>query len=398
VITWKRGFYAVCAAEILAVAGFNTSIPILPFYIQDLGVTETAAVNLWVGACSTVVAISLAIFAPIWGRLADSYGKRAMLLRAMLGGTVVMGLMGVVNAPWQLLVLRGLQGALTGTVAAATVLVATMSPPEQAGWSLGLLTTAVYFGSSVGPAIGGVISDLLGHRMNFFATAGMLFAAALIIWKYVPRDLPSAPHTGPFWRRVIPDFSALAKSSSLAALLAVSAVIQVATSIVSPILPLFIQSLTPKASLVASTTGLILGLSALSAALAAALLGRASGRVGYERMLHLCLAGAFITTVPQAFVRTPLQLLVLRVIGGAFLGGTMPAVNALIAVRADRNRQGTIYGLSSSMNAAGAAVGPMLGASLAAGIGYPSAFFAMAAALLGTFAAATAVIRRTGSR
>lgn len=63
---WKRGFFAVCAAEVLAFAGFNTSIPILPFYIQDLGVADVAAVNLWVGACSTVVAVTLSVFAPIW--------------------------------------------------------------------------------------------------------------------------------------------------------------------------------------------------------------------------------------------------------------------------------------------------------------------------------------------
>ncbi|MBE3064743.1 MAG: MFS transporter, partial [Spirochaetes bacterium] len=113
--SWKRSFFAVLAAEFLASAGFNTSIPILPFYLQDLGITDPTALKLWVGACYTIVAVALAVFAPIWGRLADSYGKRTMLLRAMLGGTVVLALMGVVSSPWQLFVLRGLQGALTGT-------------------------------------------------------------------------------------------------------------------------------------------------------------------------------------------------------------------------------------------------------------------------------------------
>lgn len=381
---WKRSFRAVLVAEFLAVAGFYTSIPILPFYLQDLGVTDPTALKLWVGACSTIVAVALAIFAPIWGRLADSYGKRTMLLRAMVGGAVVIGLMGVANRPWQLFVLRGLQGALTGTVAAATIYVANITPRERVGSTLGLLQTGVYVGTSLGPAMGGIISDLFGHRVTFFVTAGMLLAAAFIVMRWVEEEKVPRPPAAQFWKHIVPDFSPLAQSRSLLIILLVSGFVQVATTVVSPILPLFIQSLTPNASMVATMTGLILGLSALAAALAAAGLGRASARIGYERTLGLCLWGSFLLFAPQAFVRTPLQLLLLRVAGGAFLGGTAPAINALIAVRADRSRQGTIYGLSSSISNTGAAVGPMIGASLAAGFGYPSAFYATAAILLVT--------------
>jgi DHA1 family multidrug resistance protein-like MFS transporter len=394
--SWKRSFYAVLAAELLAVAGFNTSIPILPFYLQDLGVTDPTALKLWVGACSTIVAVALAVFAPIWGRLADSYGKRPMLLRAMLGGTVVLALMAVVSSPWQLFVLRGLQGALTGTVAAATVLVANITPREKVGYTLGLLQTGVYVGSSLGPAIGGIISDLFGHRITFVVTAGMLLAAALIVMRFVREEKVPRPSAGQFWAHMVPDFSPLAQSRPLLVVLLVSGIVQVATSVVSPILPLFIQSLTPKATMVATMTGLILGLSALSAALAAAGLGRVSERIGYERTLHLCLWGGLLLFVPQVFVRTPVQFLILRVLGGAFLGGTAPAINALIAVRADRNRQGTVYGLSSSINSAGAAVGPMIGASIAAAFGFASAFIATAVILLVTAVGARALTR--GSR
>lgn len=382
--SWKRSFRAVLVAELLAVAGFYTSIPILPFYLQDLGVADPTALKLWVGACSAIVAVALAVFAPIWGRLADSYSKRTMLIRAMLGGAVVIGLMGVATRPWQLFVLRGLQGALTGTVAAATILVANITPRERMGETLGLLQTGVYVGTSLGPAMGGIISDLFGHRVTFFVTAGLLLAAAIIVMRFVGEEKVPRPPAGQFWKHIVPDFSPLAQSRSLMVILLVSGLVQVATSVVSPILPLFIQTLTPKASMVATMTGLILGLSALAAALAAAGMGRASARIGYERTLAVCLWGGFLLFVPQAFVRTPVQLLVLRVVGGAFLGGTAPAINALIAVRADRNRQGTIYGLSSSISNTGAAFGPMIGASVAAAFGYAFAFFAAAAILLVT--------------
>jgi DHA1 family multidrug resistance protein-like MFS transporter len=391
---WKRTFWAILVAEFLALAGFNTSIPIVPFFLEDdLGVTDPVALKIWVGLCQSIVSITLMVFAPIWGRLADTRGKRLMLVRATFGGMLVLALMGIVTRPWQLFALRGFQGMLTGTVAAATVLVAAIAPREQAGWALGLLQTGVYAGQSIGPAIGGVLSDLFGHRVNFAVSAVLLAAAGVIVLRFIPRDRPAAPATGAFWRQVVPDFTPLARNRELTAVLVVSGIVQAATSVVGPILPLFIQSMTPDAAGVASTTGLILGVTSVAAALAAAGVGRLSWRIGTERTLHLCLWGACLLVVPQAFSRTPLQLLFFRTIGALFLGGTMPAMNALVALRTDREHQGTVFGLSSSINSAGWALGPMVGASIAVGAGYPPVFLVTAAGVGLTAAAAQVLIR-----
>jgi MFS transporter, DHA1 family, multidrug resistance protein len=398
VLTWRRTFYAVLAGEVLALTGFMACIPILPFYLRDLGVTDPTSLKLWVGACSTVVAVSLAVFAPVWGQLADTLGKRPMLLRAMIGGVVVIGLMGFAWRPWQVLVLRGMQGALTGTVAAATVLVATITPVEEVGFALGLLQTGIYAGSSLGPALGGLLSDLFGYRVNFFASSFLLAAGAVIVLVWVPDDRNRVPRSTFSWRRLAPDFSALVSSPGLITFLLVSGALQVAASTVSPILPLFIQSISPNASMVGSTTGLILGLSALAAALAAAGLGRVSHRLGYARVLSFCLVGAVLILLPQAFVRRPWQLLALRMAGGAFIGGAEPSVNALIATRAEKGRQGIVFGLSSSVSSAGAAVGPMIGALLSAAFGFSAAFFAGAAVLLAAAAAAWGAARGRRAR
>jgi DHA1 family multidrug resistance protein-like MFS transporter len=283
-------------------------------------------------------------------------------------------------------------------LAAATVLVASISPTEEMGYTLGLLQTGIYAGASLGPALGGFLSDLLGFRANFFITAGFLVAAALIVIRLVGPESPVRAAAGAFtWRRLLPDFSPLAGSSGLLALLLISGALQAANSTISPILPLFIQSISPEATRVGSTTGLILGLSALAAALAAIGLGRVSYRIGYERTLAFCLAGAFLIFLPQGFVRTPLQLLVLRMIGGAMIGGSEPSVNAMIAMRAPKSRQGAVFGLTSAMNNVGAAVGPMIGATVSAAFGYSSAFFTAAAVLLASAIAARSLraARRT---
>ena len=66
-------------------------------------------------------AVTMALAAPLWGRLGDRVGLKPMLLRATIAGSLVVGLMGLVGSPWQLLALKTLQGCVTGTVAAATV-------------------------------------------------------------------------------------------------------------------------------------------------------------------------------------------------------------------------------------------------------------------------------------
>jgi len=391
--SWKRSFYAVFIGEILALIGFTASFPVIPFFIRDLGVSDPATLNIWVGACATATAVAMFLFAPLWGQMADTYGKRPMLLRAMIGGAISMGLMGIANQPWQILVLRGMQGALTGTVAAATVLVATISPREQIGYTMGMLQTGIYVGASVGPAFGGVLSDLFGYRATFFATAVLLLAAAFIVMRFVREEPVRAAAAGSFVKSIVPDFSPLAHSPGLIVLLLVSGGLQIAMNTVSPILPLFIQSISPQTTKVGLLTGLILGGSAVAAAFSSAGLGRVSYRIGYERLLAFCLAGAVLVFLPQAFVRNPIQLLVLRMLGGAMVGGSEPSINAMIAMRAERGRQGLIFGLNTSMNSAGAAVGPMIGAVLSAGFGYASAFFAGAVVLIAAAIGARTVKR-----
>ena len=130
---WKRNLYVIWVAELVAIAGFSFVFPFLPYYIQELGVTELHQVELWAGVLMAAQAIPMAIFSPIWGSLADRYGRKIMVERAMFGSAVVITAMGFVQNVEQLLILRIIQGTLTGTVAAATTLVASSAPRERAG-------------------------------------------------------------------------------------------------------------------------------------------------------------------------------------------------------------------------------------------------------------------------
>ncbi len=347
------------------------------------------------GLIQSLPAISLAVMAPIWGSLADSYGRKPMLLRAMFGGSVIILLQGLVTSPWQLLALRVIQGCLTGTVAAATVLVASATPKEEIGYSLGLLQMAIYLGNSFGPMLGGFISDAYGHRVTFFATSALLLISGLLVWRFADDDFTPPAGRKSVLRSLAPDFSPITGSRVLWALLAVVAADQIAGSIASPFLPLFIKQISPDATRVASNTGLILGLGAIASAAAAAIVGKYSYRIGYQRVLMTCMIGAAVFTIPQAFAPTPGILLALRLLSSFFIGGNMPAVNALITMRTETGKQGSVYGLRTTIASASGAIGPAIGASIAVGLGYGEVFIATGA-ILAVAGLSTAISVRKG--
>jgi len=394
--TWKRNLYVVWVAELLAIAGFSVAFPFLPYYIQELGVTEPGRVELWSGILVAVQGVTMTIFSPIWGSLADRYGRKIMIQRATFGGAAVLTAMAFVQNVEQLAFLRAAQGVLTGTVAAAMTLVASGTPRDRTGYALGLLQMAVWLGSSLGPPLGGLIADLWGYRAVFIVTGVLLFVAGITVWRLVHEEFTPVARGegtgigGDFFEGV----RLVVRTPSLVALFSVRISVRLGTSLVTPILPLFVQSLLASPERVASTTGLITGVAAGSSAVSAVILGRASDRVGFRRMLLVCLAGTALSYVPHFFVTGTGQLLLLQAIQGFALGGMLAVINAMLANQSPEGRQGAVYGLDASVTSAASAVGPMIGASVAAGMGLRIPFLMAAAALGLALAVATARIPR----
>ncbi|GMO30042.1 MAG: multidrug efflux MFS transporter [Termitinemataceae bacterium] len=400
---WKFNFGAILIAQTLAMMGFSMSMPIVPlFYADEIGITDPAKLKIWVGITQSFSSITLAIFAPIWGRLADVFSRRAMLLRAMIGGAFVVSLMSLVQHPWQLLVLRTIQGCLTGTVAAATVLIAGITPAASLAFALGMLQTGMATGNSLGPLAGGLITDFAGHRFAFLGTGITLAISALLVLFFVHDPQESAQEKidkekNRSTKKLMPDFKIILSSNAIFALLVVSFAIQVANSTANPILPLFLRDIVDGSmyrNYVGSATGIVLGLGAFAAAIAALLSGKFSMRIGYWKTLIVCLALACIIIVPQAFVKNLFQLTVIHFIASFFIGAAMPVLQAMLATNCKKGNQGSVFGLNSAVASTGAAIGPVIG-SAAAMAGY-RAVFPITALILG--AASVLLIHKTKKR
>jgi MFS family permease len=176
---WQRNLAVCMFGSFTTIVAMTLLLPFLPLYVEQLGVKDHAAIVQWSGAAYGATFLSAALVAPLWGRLADRYGRKPMLIRASLGMAVAMALIGMAGNVWQLVGLRLLAGLLGGYASGSMVLVATQTPKARTGWALGTMSSAIMAGNLVGPLVGGVLPPLIGIRATFFAAGAMIFVAFL---------------------------------------------------------------------------------------------------------------------------------------------------------------------------------------------------------------------------
>ena len=385
---WERTLWAVWVARLLASLGFSFAFPLLPLYIQFLGVSDAREAAAWAGALAAGSAISMGLTAPLWGVLADRKGRKLMLQRALFCGALLIALMGLAPNVQVLFGLRVVQGLFTGVVTAATVLVTSQVPRDRLASSLGLLSTSTFIGTSAGPFVGGIIADSLGFRLSFFLTGALLLIGGLLVTLGVREQFtpPVDVHAdaGPARGVLRSTWSSLAllRHGGLAAVMSVMFLIQFAVMVVSPVLPLYISRLSGSQHFAASTAGGIMAATALVSGVAALFVGRLADRVGHRKILVVCTLAAGLFYLPQGLARSTLELLLLRSAMALFLGGAMPTANALIATLAPERQRGAFYGLTQTLSSIGSFIGPVAGATLAATLGLSSVFFAAGGVLI----------------
>src|ERR1700722_19141491 len=161
-VHWRRNLVVCVFGCFTTIVAMTLLLPFLPLYVEQLGVTDHAAIAEWSGAAYGATFFTAAVCAPLWGRLADLYGRKLMLIRASLGMAVAMSLIGLAHTVWQLVAFRLLAGLLGGYASGSTVLIATQAPKARSGWALGILSAGIMAGSLAGPLIGGVLPPLIG--------------------------------------------------------------------------------------------------------------------------------------------------------------------------------------------------------------------------------------------
>ncbi len=385
-VSWQRTLAIMFAAQFVSAVGFSNIFPFLPLYVQTLGSRLDLGVELLSGLVISAQAITMMIASPLWGAVADRYGRKLMVERAMFGGAVVLFFMAFARSAEELILLRAIQGLITGTVSAANALVAAVAPRERSGYAMGLLQVGQWAGVAVGPLIGGAIADSLGYRWSFVLTAVLLFLAGVLVHLGVREASDAGRRDRRTSRSFVGDWHHVLSSVGVRWAYLLRFLAGLGNVMIVPIAPLFIQTLVSGPTRLNTLTGLIIGITSGATTATAVYLGRLGDRVGHRRVLLVSslLVGLFY--LPQSLVTSAWQLLALRALTGAAAGGIVPTVGALLAHYSEPGEEGSVFGLDNSILAASRSIAPMLGSSIAVLAGLRATFVATGLLYLATAA------------
>ena len=395
---WRRNLTISWITQVLSIAGFQLALPFIPYYIQELGITDPTQIRIWSGLLSSGPALSMAIMAPVWGLMADKWGKKTMLIRATLGGAVIMFALGTVTSISGVLVLRIIQGMLTGTVGASAALVATGTPKDRMSYALGMLSSSTFIGFSLGPLIGGVLAEWVGYRATFRIGSVLLLLAFTLILFLITEVRPESVEEPevPLRRRGSTTRPkgrlATILSGSVAGLLVVLLILRFGRALPAPFIPIYIQEVRGQLEGSAGVTGLISAARGLVTAVAALTVTRLGDRLERLPLAAVLLGIGGVLTIPIYFTGSLVWFAVFLVVGTFFLGGVEPMLQAEMSNRTPASRRGLLFGVQTTVGSLGWFLAPALGTWISIAWGIPATFLVLAASLL--LAAGTLIVVR----
>lgn len=386
---WQKNRVAVCASASGVWLGNTLVLPFLPTFVAQLGVEGTAAIAFWSGILFAVSPALAAVSGPLWGRIGDRYGLRIVTARAAAGNSLCWLLMAFAGDIWQVLLVRLLLGILGGFNSISVAAITQLTPRSETGRVIGGLQSIQILSAAVGPLVGGILSQSIGIRNTFFATALVTFGSfvsILLLYRdgeRSPRPDRSGPRPGgSYWKR--PDYL-------LPMVILFS--IQMTDRTYTPIVPLFLERLGTPAARLALVAGALFSSAALGEAFSAWLSGRLASRMPSKRLLLARLSLGVVCLAPLALAASSSAFFTWRIIVALVAGGILTLAFTLAGEVIPGDERGAAYSLLSSTLMLGGSVGPVV-AGVLARFGLRTVF----AFNIGVYVLLTAVVFRSVRR
>ena len=372
--TWKRTVYISLVCVFCTAFGVSQLAPILPLYFHDLGVQTPEAMSLWSGLATGATYIIVCLAAPFWGRVADKKGRKITLIRSSFGMALCNILIAFQTTPEGVVLIRLVQGLVSGFYSASITLIASESPIERTGWALGLLASANLAGSLIGPLLGGYIADTVGIRNDFIIVGALMglagvLATTFIHENYVPQPNPEKLSLRKL-KEQIPEFN------SIVALCVASFIYAICIMSLQPVISVYIKGIVPSdTENLAFIAGAVFSAMGIAQLMSSSPLGKLVDKIGPRKVLVISLIYVGILNIPQAYVSDVYQLAIIRFLQGFGLGGMLPALNTYLSSKTPREFTGQVFSYNQSCLFFGYFLGSVGGASLMAWLGFTTLFW-----------------------
>ncbi len=376
----NRGFWLLFLALFIDLLGFGIMIPLLPFYAESLGASAFV-----VSLLMAVYSLAQFLFAPLWGRLSDRYGRRPIIMIGLLGTSVSFILFGFASTLFLLFFSRLLGGILTAaTLPTSQAYVADISSEKERAKKFGLLGAAFGLGFMFGPALGGLLS-VYGYAVPAFFAAGLAFLNFVGAWFWLPESFK--PTSTEIKSYHLIDFKGMWRSIThehIGVLVIIGALIALGFSQLQGMYALFAEQ---RFGLGPASVGIILFVvGVVSVIVQGAVVGKVVVWIGEIKTIIL---GTLILGVSYTMIGLSSSTTMLYVFTGVNAAGfalSGPSLNALISERTHKDEQGTMLGFAQSWGALARVIGPpfagiLFGFSIALPF-YSGAFFMLFAMLM----------------
>ncbi|HEL1679629.1 TPA: multidrug efflux MFS transporter [Streptococcus suis] len=368
---WKQNLKVAWLGNFLTGTSFTLVMPFISVFVEELGVGP-GQVEYYAGLAVSVNALAAALMAPIWGSLADRYGRKPMMVRAAFAMIFTMGGMAFVPNVFWLLALRVLNGVFTGYIPNATALIASQVPKDKTGYALGTLSTGAVAGNLIGPTLGGILAEMFGVH-TVFLLVGLLYAIVVLLTVFYIRE-DFVPVKKGEEMSVKEVFEQVKDRQMLVGLFVTSMIIIAAAQAVVPILTLYVRHLGQTDNLL-FVAGFIISLPGMASLVTSGYLGKIGDRIGNHRLLLIALTYSLLINVFCVFAENPFQLGLLRFMYGFGTGALLPSVNSLLTKLTPKEGISRIFSYNQLFNNLGSVVGPMMGCAVAAHMGYDWVFY-----------------------
>jgi len=299
---------------------------------------------------------------PIWGALADRFGQKLILLRALVALTASNFVAGLVSSAEQLLMVRLVASFFTGLVPLSYAIIASGAPQARMAESVARLQTVTIVGSSVGPLIGGILVDRVGVRPGYFYATGLCVCGFLLVLLlfHNPERVEVVPPRSSEGRGLRGDILALLP---LALVLFLA---QVVDRSFQPLIPAYVDELGgATAGGVGFWSGLTVSLAGGAMAVSAMAAARLSRHHSPMKLLTFALVGGALLCAPISHLGAVWQLSIARPFLSLAVGGVATlvfTVGGMLGLSRGSIGRSAVLVMGQQM---GGSLGPLLGGGVA---------------------------------
>lgn len=357
--TWKKNLWILWFGTFIVSSSFSMVVPFLPLFLIQIGVKDH--IELWSGILFSSVFFAGAISSPFWGAVGDKYGRKPMIIRAGIVLFVTYIMLAFVTNQYQLLVIRILQGLLTGFIPGSIALVGTSTPEKKVGYALSMMATATATGTIMGPLLGGILSKLFDSRLTF-ACAGVLclIATLLVIFWVKEENFVPTKDSG----SIVNTIRIASVNRPFMIVLLLSLLTQFSVMTIEPVLPLYIVEIGHSAKDASLVAGFVFSLVGIASILFAARWGKLADRIGFQKVLLIGLLAGGIGTLAQIPFQNIWWFSIIRFTYGIFFCAVFPALNGLVVRTTDSDFRGRAFSLNQTANQFGGMLGPLVGGAI----------------------------------